>query len=116
MSEGHSEGSSRLAIWLVLVALVVGVVAWRNATERRAEAQKAEQLRLSVEMERQRKVADNVDYLAEQAERQRCQEYWRALAAAAVAPDVEEAAMLDVVGMTACSNPQSPIRQRLAGR
>lgn len=116
MNRNPSDTSSWPAIFIVLVALVIGLGAWRNAVDRRAEAQKASQLRLSLEAARQRRMAENVEFLAEQAERQRCQDYLRALAAAAVAPDAQEAAMLDVVAMTACSNPQSPIRQRLAGR
>ena len=99
-SERTASSVSPGVLWLVLFAVVGGGFwSWQNVVERRAEQERQQELRDAMEAERQRRISENLEYLAEQAERQRCQEFVRTLGAATVAPRVgsQEAAMMDMV-------------------
>ena len=116
-SPSPTNGTSPAVTWLVLVVLAAGAFAyWQQASEKRASEMKQQELRRELEAEQQRHLQETLDVLADQAERERCQEYVRAMAPPVMAPEPfagEQAAMYNMTAITVCSNPNSAIRQRL---
>ncbi len=103
-------------VWLVLIALAIRGVVYRDGVAERREREAAEQRRQATEQEEGRRLRATLDALADQAERERCQEFVRAMAPPVMSPEPyasKQAAMNNMTAITVCSDPQSPIRQRL---
>lgn len=116
-SASPTGGSSSTMIWLLLAAIVVGAFSyWRQASEKRGSEMKQQELRQAFEAEQRRHLTETLDVLADQAERERCQDYVRAMSPPVTAPEPyasQQAAMSNMTAITVCSNPESAIRQRL---
>ncbi len=96
--------------------MAIGGFAYCQASERRASELKQEALRRELDAERDRHVRETLDALAEQAERQRCENYVRAMGSVVLAPDLrdgQEIGMINLAATTVCANPESAIRQKL---